>query len=90
MLMQRAGQIANLRCQVPFVLQDGFTDTSGKKIRPIKYVADFAYTAPSNAFNRIHVVEAKGCKTPVYLQKLKMFRRRYPNIVFQEWRKGEL
>jgi len=41
-LLQRAGEISDLELQSPFVLQPGFVH-EGKKIQPIKYIADFTY-----------------------------------------------
>jgi hypothetical protein len=71
-LLQRAGEISELRLQVPFELQPGFT-VNGKKIRPIHYIADFMYTQ-----NGTHVVEdAKGHRTKEYMLKRKMFAYRY-------------
>ena len=40
--LERLGIISDLQLQVPFVLQDGF-EFNGKKILPIKYIADFTY-----------------------------------------------
>lgn len=62
--LERFGKIKNLRYQVPFVLVEG-----RGKIQPIKYVADFVY---ADLTGRVHVVDAKGCKTPVYRLKRKL------------------
>ena len=43
-LLEKGGAIRDLQLQVPFVLQDGF-EFNGKKILPIKYIADFTYWA---------------------------------------------
>jgi Protein of unknown function (DUF1064) len=63
--LERAGYIAELREQVSFTLVEG-----KGKIRPIKYVADFVYQVPLTGTT--HVVDAKGCKTPVYRLKRKL------------------
>jgi len=42
-LLERAGKIASLAEQVPFVILEGFITKDGKKIRPIVYNADFVY-----------------------------------------------
>ena len=45
---QQAGQIRDLRLQVDFTLQEAFTDTEGKRVRAIRYKADFTYYQPPN------------------------------------------
>ena len=42
-LMEKAGEISELKMQVPFILQEAFKDANGKKHSAIKYVADFTY-----------------------------------------------
>lgn len=72
-LLQKAGEISDLELQKPFILQPGFVH-EGKKIQPIKYVADFVYT--DIKARRINVVE--DVKSPatrkdkVYQLKKKM------------------
>ena len=61
--LHRMGKITELREQVPFVLVPG-----DGKIRPIRYIADFVYLEDGKQ----HVVDAKGCKTPVYRLKRKL------------------
>lgn len=41
-ILQKSGWISDLECQHPFVLQPGF-EHEGKRIQPIKYIADFTY-----------------------------------------------
>ncbi len=62
--LERFGKIKDLRYQVPFTLVEG-----KGKIRPITYIADFTYC---DLAGRLHVVDAKGCKTPVYRLKRKL------------------
>ena len=72
-ILEKAGEISNLELQKPFILQPGFVH-EGKKIQPIKYVADFVYT--DIKARRINVVE--DVKSPatrkdkVYQLKKKM------------------
>ena len=61
--LHRGGKITELREQVPFILVPG-----DGKIRPIKYIADFVYLQDGHR----HIVDAKGCKTPVYRLKRKL------------------
>ena len=78
-LLQRAGKIQNLKLQPEFELQEEFT-YKGKKIRPIKYIADFMY----NEGDKIVVEDTKGYKTDVYNLKIKIFKKRYPEFEFRE------
>lgn len=66
-LMQRAGVISDLECQVKFELIPS-QKVGGKVWRPTTYVADFVYME-----NGKKVVEdAKGMKTEVYRIKKKL------------------
>jgi hypothetical protein len=80
-LLQRAGKISALACQVRFVLQDGFKK-NGKTYRPIVYVADFTYT--DNERDRVVVEDVKGVRTKEYLLKKKLFEKKYPNLTITE------
>lgn len=42
-MLQKAHVIYDLQLQVPFELQPGFRDSSGKWNKPIVYIADFVY-----------------------------------------------
>ena len=44
--LERAGQIRDLRLQVDFTLQEAYTDTGGRRVRAIRYKADFTYYQP--------------------------------------------
>ena len=41
--LEQAGQIRDLRLQVDFTLQEAYTDTEGRRVRAIRYKADFTY-----------------------------------------------
>lgn len=45
---EKAGQIRELRLQVDFTLQEAYTDTEGRRVRAIRYRADFTYYEPPN------------------------------------------
>lgn len=72
-LLERCGAIRNLQLQVPFVLLDAY-EIKGRKVRAIKYVADFVFI---NEKGEQEVWDAKGWKTKEYLLKKKMFEYRY-------------
>jgi len=86
--MQQAGEITNLRMQVPFVLQEAFYNVQYGKIEAITYVADFVYTNLSlrtELTGREIVEDSKGkVRTDKYLLKRKLFLKRYPNYYFFE------
>lgn len=68
-MLERAGEIRDLRCQVPFELIPAQVAPSGKKERPTVYLADFAYTAKDGR----HVIEdVKGAVTPEFRLKRKL------------------
>lgn len=78
--MQDMGLISGLKEQQRFVLQEGYINNKGKKIRPIEYVADFVYTQDG----RQVVEDCKGMKTDVYKIKKKIFEFKYPEFDFLE------
>ena len=68
--LEKAGEINNLKRQVKFELQPGFS-FKGKRIRAINYYADFTYYTPDGQF---HIVDTKGVKTEVYKIKKKIMQ----------------
>lgn len=78
--LEKIGQIQDLRQQVEFVLQDGFVNNEGKKIRAIVYVGDFCYTQDG-----VKIIEdAKGFRTKEYSIKKKLLMHKYPEYKFIE------
>jgi hypothetical protein len=78
-MLEKYGKIHNLQKQVPFVLQEGYTNKQGKKIRPITYIADFTYEEDG----KIIVEDTKGVETEVFKIKRKMLEYKYPDIEFR-------
>lgn len=74
-LLERAGEIKNLKLQVPFLLQESFRK-NGKTYRKIEYIADFVYEEKG----RTIVEDTKGIKTDVFKIKQKLFEYKYPNL----------
>lgn len=68
--------------QVPFVLQDGFTNCDGKRVQAITYIADFVITMSDG--RRIVYDVKGGVIDPVAMLKRKLFWKRYPeeHLVF--------
>ena len=89
--LQKAGEIRNLRLQVDFTLQEGFTTLDGERVRAIRYRADFTYDErdhdreevaadcgfPCEAWNNGIVEDVKGKKTKEYIMKRKMMQEVY-------------
>lgn len=72
-MLEKAGEIKDLRCQVPFELIPAQVAPDGRKIRPTVYLADFVYQTADG----IEVVEdVKGAATDVWKikQKLMLWR----------------
>lgn len=65
-ILFRAGKILDLKEQVHIVLIPG-----KDKLRGITYVADFVY---NDLNGDLHVLDAKGFRTPVYKLKRKMLK----------------
>ena len=87
-----AGQIRDLRLQVDFTLQEAFTDTEGRRVRAIRYKADFTYWERDAAEESVaasagwpceswrYVVEdvkSKATRTAKYAMKKKMLKDRF-------------
>ena len=68
LLLQRAGKIADLQREVPYVLAPGVKINGEGRARPaIRYVADFVYT--DTASGAVVVADAKGVQTDMYRAK---------------------
>lgn len=74
-ILERCGQISNLRLQVPFELIP-----KNKEERAVKYIADFVYDENGKTI----VEDVKGMKTRDYIIKRKLMKWRYPEIKFKE------
>lgn len=75
-LLQRAGEITNLRLQPKFLLQLDF-EKHGKKYRKIEYIADFSYIQKNG---HAVVEDVKGLQTEVFKIKRKLFEYKYPYL----------
>lgn len=94
----RAGEIRKLRLQQDFTLQEAYTTTEGKRVRAIRYRADFCYderdyeaerTAAELGFpceSWVPVVEdvkSRATRTKEYIIKRKLMLEKY-NIEIRE------
>lgn len=82
----QAGEILGLVLQPRYVLQEGFTDNTGERHRPIVYIPDFEYY--DNIASAKIVEDVKGFKTPEYQIKKKWFIKKYiepyTDVAFRE------
>ena len=77
-LMEKAGQITDLKLQPKFQLQAKYRNGAGKAIREVSYIADFQYKQDG----KVIVEDVKGVKTEVYKLKKKMFEFiYYPQVI---------
>ena len=98
MIMLQTGKIRDLRLQVDFTLQEAYTDSEGRRVRAIRYKADFAYKArdqeqekeaaemgfPRTSWRQVvEDVKSRSTKTKTYAMKRKMMKDRF-NIDIQE------
>lgn len=79
--LEKMGIIESLELQKKFLLQEGYTNAKGKKIRPIYYIADFYYYDYID--NKWIVEDVKGVRTDVYKLKKKLFEYKY-NLTIDE------
>lgn len=75
-LLEQSGQIRDLVLQPRFTLQTG-----GGDMRSIEYVADFMWLDTHTG--KMFVRDSKGHQTDVFKLKAKMFRRLYPQYVYE-------
>lgn len=81
-LLKRAGEIEALSLQPRFVLQEGYISGEGKRVRPITYIADFAYIDKKTG--KTIVEDVKGMRTSVYKLKKKLFEKTHYPLTIKE------
>ena len=89
---ERRGEIRDLRLQVDFTLQEAYTDTEGRRVRAIRYRADFTYCEPPERGSHaaywaeiagvpwVQVVEdvkSRATRTREYAVKKKLLKDRF-------------
>lgn len=68
MVSLKAGIISDLRLQEDFTLQEAYTSPDGRRIRAIRYRADFTYIRNGQKI----IEDTKGFETEVFKMKRKM------------------
>ena len=83
MAWQKTGEIKDLRLQVDFTLQEAYTDTEGRRVRAIRYRADFTYLRRLMGREGhtwalvVEDVKSRGTRTKDYLLKRKLMKERF-------------
>ena len=77
MLRLRAGRIEDLKLQPQFTLQEAYTTPEGKRVRAIRYVADFSYFDNDLDKDVVEDVKSRATKTRVYAIKKKLLREKF-------------
>ena len=89
--LERAGKIRDLRLQVDFTLQEAYTDGEGRRVRAIRYRADFTYVQVKETIGEytfrdqlvVEDVKSRATRTKEYIMKRKLMKERF-NIDIQE------
>lgn len=81
-LRLKAGEIKGFGCQPKFELLPKF-EKHGKKYHAMTYTADFEV---HHLDGSIEIIEVKGMRTRDYMQRMKLFNYRYPDLKFTEIR----
>ena len=89
--LERAGEIRELRMQVDFTLQEAYTDGEGRRVRAIRYRADFTYVQVKETIGEytfrdqlvVEDVKSRATRTKEYIMKRKLMKERF-NIDIQE------
>lgn len=73
-VQERLGKISGLKLQQKYQVIKPAVDHNGKKLPAIYYIADFVYWDNEA---KLHVVDVKGFKTPVYKLKKRLMLELY-------------
>lgn len=73
----RDGRISDLKLQPQFTLQESYVTPEGKRVRAIRYVADFSYFDCDLDRDVVEDVKSPATKTRVYEIKKKLLMERY-------------
>ena len=77
MLMLQAGKIRDLKLQPQFTLQEAYTTPDGKRVRAIRYDADFSYYDCDAGESVVEDVKSNATKTRVYQMKRKLMLEKF-------------
>lgn len=75
-LLVRTGEVNSFDLQPRYLLVEAF-EKNKEKFKKMEYVADFLVTY---ADGRQEIVDCKGRRTQVYINKRKLFEKKYPDL----------
>jgi hypothetical protein len=76
---QMAGEISELACHPPYVLQEKFRTPAGEAVRAVEYTPDFQYIENGE----LVVVEVKGHVDTAYRIRARLFQKQFPTTRFE-------
>lgn len=85
----KAGKIRNLKLQPQFTLQESYVTPDGKRVRAIRYLADFSYDRPTSPDQNGYIhwvkvvedVKSQATRTAQYEIKRKLMLERFGIVV---------
>lgn len=77
--LKEQGVVVDFKLQPVFILQEGFSK-DGKRIQPIKYIADFEVTYNDG---HVEIIDVKGKITEAFRIKRKILLYKYRNVDFK-------
>ena len=77
--LKEQGVVVDFKLQPVFILQEGFSK-DGKKIQPIKYIADFKVTYNDG---HVEIIDVKGKITEAFRIKRKILLYKYRDVDFK-------
>lgn len=77
--LKEQGVVVDFKLQPVFILQEGFSK-DGKRIQPIKYIADFEVTYNDG---HVEIIDVKGKITEAFRIKRKIFLYKYRDVDFK-------
>jgi len=80
----KCDRVVKIITQPKFTLHEGFTDKSGTWHIAIHYIADFWVFYADGKEEIEDVKSAKTFTTNVYKLKKKLFKKKFPNLIFKE------
>lgn len=81
-ILLAAGEIYDLQHHTRYLLQEGFTNWRGDRIRPIYYTDDFNYMEDGHRV--VEDVKSPASKTQAYQMRIKFFQYKYRDMEFRE------
>lgn len=77
--LKEQGVVMDFKLQPVFILQEGFSK-DGKRIQPIKYIADFEVTYNDG---HVEIIDVKGKITEAFRIKRKILLYKYRDVDFK-------